>query len=40
MKAGIAFETANNSFLHITDPAEAQRLVDSLDATFLASHTA
>ena len=34
-QAGIAFDTADNAFLHLADPAEAQRLADSLDATAL-----
>jgi hypothetical protein len=37
-RAGIAFETADNAFLPIADPAEAQRLADSLDATTLHRH--
>ncbi|KAA6185050.1 hypothetical protein F2Q65_09970 [Thiohalocapsa marina] len=37
-QAGIAFETADNAFLHLADPAEAQRLADSLDATALHRH--
>jgi hypothetical protein len=38
MQAGIAFDTADNAFLHIADPAEAQRLADSLDAATLHRH--
>jgi hypothetical protein len=34
-QAGIAFETADNAFLSIADPAQAQGLADSLDATRL-----
>jgi hypothetical protein len=34
-QAGIAFETADNAFLHLADPLAAQRLADSLDATVL-----
>jgi hypothetical protein len=37
-QAGIGFETADNAFLHLGDPAEAQRLADSLDATALHRH--
>ncbi len=37
-QAGIAFETADNAFLQIADPSEAQRLVDSLDATLVHRH--
>jgi hypothetical protein len=37
-QAGIAFESADNAFLSIADPAEAQRLADSLDATTLHAH--
>jgi hypothetical protein len=35
MQAGIAFETADNAFLRIADPAAAQRLADGLDAVTL-----
>jgi hypothetical protein len=34
-QAGIAFETADNAFLHLGDPLAAQRLADGLDATVL-----
>ena len=34
-QAGIDFDMADNAFLRITDPQEAQRLADSLDATLL-----
>jgi hypothetical protein len=34
-QTGIAFETADNAFLHLADPVEAQRLADGLDATAL-----
>ena len=34
-QAGIGFETADNAFLRLADPAEAQRLADGLDATVL-----
>jgi len=37
-QAGIAFEAADNAFLSIADPLEAQRLADSLDATTLHRH--
>jgi hypothetical protein len=37
-QAGIALESADNAFVHIADPAEAQRLADSLDATTLHRH--
>jgi hypothetical protein len=35
IQAGIGFDTADNAFLHIADPLEAQRLADSLDAATL-----
>jgi hypothetical protein len=35
MRAGIGFDSADNAFLHIADPLEAQRLADSLDAATL-----
>jgi len=35
MRTGIGFATADNAFLHIADPLEAQRLADSLDAATL-----
>jgi hypothetical protein len=35
LQAGIAFEAADNAFLSIADPAAAQRLADSLDASTL-----
>jgi len=35
LQAGIAFEVADNAFLHIADPGAAQRLADSLDASTL-----
>jgi len=34
-QAGIAFETADNAFLYLADPAEAQRLADGLEAATL-----
>jgi hypothetical protein len=37
-QAGIAFETADNAFLYLADPGEAQRLADSLEATTLHAH--
>jgi hypothetical protein len=37
-QAGIGFDTADNAFLRIADPAEAQRLADRLDATTLHHH--
>jgi hypothetical protein len=37
-QAGIGFETADNAFLGIADPAEAQRLADRLDAAMLHRH--
>ena len=37
-QAGIAFEAADNAFLSIADPLEAQRLADSLDAATLHRH--
>jgi hypothetical protein len=37
-QAGIAFETADNAFLALADPREAQRLADSLDAATLHRH--
>ncbi len=37
-QAGIAFETADNAFLNIADPIEAQRIADSLDADVLHRH--
>ena len=38
MQAGVGFDTADNAFLHIADPLEAQRLADSLDAATLHRH--
>jgi hypothetical protein len=35
MQAGIGFDTADNAFLALADPLEAQRLADSLDAATL-----
>jgi hypothetical protein len=35
MQAGISFESADNAFLALADPLEAQRLADSLDAASL-----
>jgi hypothetical protein len=37
-QAGIDFDTADNAFLRIADPAEAQPLADSLDASLLHRH--
>jgi hypothetical protein len=37
-QAGIAFETADNAFLYLAEPAEAQRLADGLEATTLHAH--
>ena len=37
-QAGIDFDTADNAFLRIADPAQAQRLADSLDASLLHRH--
>ncbi len=37
-QAGIAFDTADNAFLAIADPLEAQRLADNLDASTLHRH--
>ena len=36
--AGIGFDTADNAFLALADPIEAQRLADSLDAATLHRH--
>jgi hypothetical protein len=38
VRVGIGFDTADNAFLELTDPVEAQRLADSLDATTLHRH--
>jgi hypothetical protein len=38
MQAGIGFDTADNAFLALPDPLEAQRLADSLDAATLHRH--
>ena len=37
-QAGIGFDTADNAFLRIADPLEAQRLADGLDAATLHRH--
>jgi len=37
-QAGIDFDTADNAFLRIADPAQAQRLADSLDGATLHRH--
>jgi hypothetical protein len=37
-QAGIGFDTADNAFLYIADPPQAQRLADSLDAATLHRH--
>ena len=37
-QAGIDFDTADNAFLRIADPLEAQRLADSLDAATVHRH--
>jgi hypothetical protein len=37
-QAGIGFDTADNAFLALVDPLEAQRLADRLDAATLHRH--